>query len=157
MAFLFNVLFDKLDANKLSLLVVAEDAFDNVDVGVRTDANCRRDCRSIDFDEKPKVESSLILANGLFLIWSEIFKTLSSSEKKIIDYIKNNQLEIPCQNLWFYYSPSFLFESLVSGSFSNFELFFLPNPFLQFIDFESSVDRLLGFTTRLGCALRFEN
>lgn len=70
MAFLFNVLFDKLDANKLSLLVVAEDAFDNVDVdvGVRTDANCRRDCRSIDFDEKPKVESSLIFANGLFLI-----------------------------------------------------------------------------------------
>lgn len=70
MAFLFNVLFDKLDANKLSLLVVTEDAFDNVDedVGVRTDANCRRDCRSIDFDEKPKVESSLIFANGLFLI-----------------------------------------------------------------------------------------
>lgn len=66
------MLFDKLDANKLSLLVVAEDAFDNVDVdvgvGVRTDANCRRDCRSIDFDEKPKVESSLIFANGLFLI-----------------------------------------------------------------------------------------
>lgn len=68
MAFLFIVLFDKLDANKLSLLVVAEDAFDNVDVGVRTDVNCRRDCRSIDFDEKPKIESSLILANGLFLI-----------------------------------------------------------------------------------------
>lgn len=74
MAFRFSGLLNKLDANKLSLFVAIEDAFDNVKVdvvidddGCNIDANCSRDCRSIDFDDDPNCESSLILANGLFL------------------------------------------------------------------------------------------
>lgn len=69
MALQFKLLPDKFDENKLSLFVAAIiDVFVIVEAGFKTDANCKRDCRRIDFDEKPNGESSLILANGLFFI-----------------------------------------------------------------------------------------
>lgn len=70
MAFLFKLLFDdKFDENRLSVLDAATiDLFVIVDAGCNTDANCNRDCRSIDFDDEPNSVSSFILANGLFLM-----------------------------------------------------------------------------------------
>ena len=69
MAFLFKLLLDKFDENRLSVLVAATlDEFAIVVAGCSTDANCKRDCRNIDFDDEPNTKSSFILANGLFLI-----------------------------------------------------------------------------------------
>lgn len=80
MAFRFRLLFaDRLVANRLSVCAVAFDAFANIGGGCNTDANCNRDCRIIDFDEEPNSESSLILAKGLFFMWSDIFKATSFS------------------------------------------------------------------------------
>lgn len=52
MVFRFRLLLDKLDENRLSLFERIVEAA-NVDDGFKTDANCNRDCRSIDFDEGP--------------------------------------------------------------------------------------------------------
>lgn len=75
MAFLFELLHGKFDENKFSVLDDATtiDVFVIVVPGFNTDANCKRDCFNIDFDEEPNSES----ANGLFLN-----KSLSSSVEK---------------------------------------------------------------------------
>lgn len=78
---LFLLLFDKLDEKKLSLVedtAVAAFASASVLDGFTTDANCKRDCLSIDLEDENDV-SSVILANGLFFILSDSFSIGPSS------------------------------------------------------------------------------